>query len=160
RRLGQYGVKPKTLRLAGDDFAKGYARADLHDVWRRYLPPLPDKAVTAVTPVTDPVSCGLDVTPMPAPGSNVAPPEANGVTPVTAALTACDALADRRNAHEVRIVMPVTAVTALSGGDDSGDIHEFLRRSPGKPTPAGPDSNCAHTQPANGGDPGLPRRDL
>jgi hypothetical protein len=58
RRLRQYGVKPKTLRLADDHFAKGYARADLHDVWRRYLAPLPDKAVTAVTPVTDPVSAG------------------------------------------------------------------------------------------------------
>jgi hypothetical protein len=74
RRLGQYGVKPKTLRLAHDHFAKGYARADLHDVWRCYLPPSPDKAVTAVTPVTDPVSCRLDVTPVPARGSNVTPP--------------------------------------------------------------------------------------
>ena len=31
---------------------------------------------------------------------------------------------------------------------------------PAKPTPTGPDSNCAHTQPAKGGDLGLPRRDL
>jgi hypothetical protein len=61
----------------------------------------------------------------------------------------------------MQVVTPVTAVTALSGnGDDPGDIPEFLRRSPGKPTPTGPDSNCAHTQPANGGDLGLPRRDL
>jgi hypothetical protein len=59
------------------------------------------------------------------------------------------------------VVTPVTAVTALSGnGDDPGDIPEFPRRSPGKPTPTGPDSNCAHTQPANWDDPGLPRRDL
>src|SRR5262249_57461211 len=77
RRLRQYGVKPKTLRLADDHFAKGYARADLHDVWRRYLAPSPDKAVTAVTPVTDPVSCGLDVTPLTAAGSNFPPPHAN-----------------------------------------------------------------------------------
>jgi len=161
RRLRQYGVKPKTLRLADDHFAKGYARADLHDVWRRYLPPSPDKAVTAVTPVTEPVSCGLDVTPVTAQGSNVTPPEANRVTPVTAPLTACDALADQRNAHEMRVVTPVTSVTALSrNGDDPGDIPEFLRRSPVQPTPMGPHSNCAHTQPANGGDPGLPRRDL
>jgi len=139
RRLRQYGVKPKTLRLDDSHFAKGYARADLHDVWRRYLPPLPDKVVTAVTPVTDPVSCGLDVTPVPAQGSNVTPPEANRVTPVTAPLTACDGLADQRNAHEMRVVTPVTPVTALSGnGDDPGDIPEFLRRSPGKPTPTGP----------------------
>jgi hypothetical protein len=38
RRLRQYGVKSKTLRLDDDHFAKGYARADLHDAWRRYLP--------------------------------------------------------------------------------------------------------------------------
>jgi hypothetical protein len=115
RRLRQYGVKPKTLRLADDRFAKDYARADLHDVWRRYLAPLPDKAVTAVTPVTHPVSCRLDVTPVPGRGSNVTPPEPNRVTPVTAPLAACDALADQRNPHEMPVVTPVTPVTALSG---------------------------------------------
>src|SRR5262249_26788442 len=118
RRLKQYGVKPKTLRLDDGHFAKGYARADLHDVWRRYLPPSSDKDVTAVTPVTDPVSCGLDVTPVPAQGANVTPPDANQVTPVTATLTACDALADQRNAHEMRVVTPVTPVTASSGNGD------------------------------------------
>jgi hypothetical protein len=139
RRLRQYGVKPKTLRLADDHFAKGYARADLHDVWRRYLPPSPDKAVTAVTPVTHPVSCRLDVTPVPGRGSNVTPPEPNRVTPVTAPLAAWDALADQRNPHEMPVVTPVTPVTALSdNGDDPGDIPVFLRRSPGKPTPTGP----------------------
>jgi hypothetical protein len=155
RRLRQYGVKPKTLRLDDSHFAKGYARADLHDVWRRYLSPSPDKAVTAVTPVTEPISCGLDVTPV------TAPPEANRVTPVTTPLTACDALADRRNAHEMQVVTPVTSVTALSGnGDDPGDIPEFLRRSSGKPTPTGPDSNCATYTAFHGGDPGLAPRDL
>jgi hypothetical protein len=135
RRLGQYGVKPKTLRFADDHFAKGYARADLHDVWRRYLP-LRDNAVTGVTPVTEPVSSGLDVTPVPARRSVVTPPEANRVTPVTASAAACDALADQRNPTETQVVTPVTPVTALSGnGDDPGDIPEFLRRSPGKPTP-------------------------
>jgi len=144
RRLRQYGVKPKTLRLDDSHFAKGYARADLHDVWRRYLPPLPDKAVTAVTPVTDPVSCGLDVTPVPAHGSNVMPPEADRVTPVTGPLAACDALADQRNPHEMPVVTPVTPVTDLSGnGDDPGDIPEFLRRSPDKPTPLGPAEKTA-----------------
>jgi hypothetical protein len=65
----------------------------------------------------------------------------------------------------------VTGVTAPEGEngaaknsdsltDDPGYIPEFLPRSPGKPTPTGPDSNCPHTQPANGGHLGLPRRDL
>jgi Protein of unknown function (DUF3631) len=139
RRLKEYGVKPKTLRLNDGHFAKGYARADLHEVWRRYLPPSPDKAVTAVTSVTEPISCGLHVTPVPGPGSNVTPPEANRVTPVTAPSTACDGLPNQRNAHEIPVVTPVTPVTALSdNGDDPGDIPEFLRRSPGKPTPTGP----------------------
>jgi hypothetical protein len=63
---------------------------------------------------------------------------------VTAPLTACDALADQRNAHETRVVTPVTAVTALSGnGDDPGDIPEFLRRSLGKPAPMGPAEKTA-----------------
>jgi hypothetical protein len=52
RRLKEYGVKPKTLRLEHNVFAKGYAREDLHDVWRRYLPPLSEEPVTGVTDVT------------------------------------------------------------------------------------------------------------
>ena len=74
RRLKQYGVKSKTLRLDDHHFAKGYARADLHDAWRRYLPPSPDKPVTAVTPVTEPISCGSTVMPVPARRPNVTAP--------------------------------------------------------------------------------------
>lgn len=37
RRLAKYEVTPKTVRV-GDKTAKGYARADLSDVWSRYLP--------------------------------------------------------------------------------------------------------------------------
>lgn len=36
-RLRQYGVRPKTLRV-GASTCRGYARADLDDVWTRYLP--------------------------------------------------------------------------------------------------------------------------
>ncbi len=35
-RLRKYGVKPKPIRF-GDTTARGYERADLHDVWDRYL---------------------------------------------------------------------------------------------------------------------------
>jgi hypothetical protein len=52
RRLKQYEVKPKTLRLERNVIAKGYVREDLHDVWRRYLPSPPDEPLTAVTDVT------------------------------------------------------------------------------------------------------------
>jgi hypothetical protein len=36
-RLGEYGVKSKTVRMPGIDTLKGYARADLWDAWQRYL---------------------------------------------------------------------------------------------------------------------------
>src|SRR5262249_41911396 len=42
RRLRQYGVKSKKLRV-GDTTAMGYAREDLVDVWLRYLPLCPEK---------------------------------------------------------------------------------------------------------------------
>jgi Protein of unknown function (DUF3631) len=125
RRLKQYGVKSKTLRLSEDHFAKGYARADLHDVWRRYLPPSPDKPVTGVTPVTEPVSCGSTVMPVPARRPNVTAPDAEEdaghVTPLTAQITACDGSAGRRNADETQVVTSVTPVTPspASGGEPS-----------------------------------------
>jgi hypothetical protein len=55
-RLREYGVKSRTLNLGGENRAKGYAHEDLHDVWHRYLaplPPSPDASVTSVTSVTD-----------------------------------------------------------------------------------------------------------
>jgi 5S rRNA maturation endonuclease (ribonuclease M5) len=53
RRLRQYGVKSRNVRI-GDAVPKGYARADLYDVWRRYLPPLADKPATPATAATSP----------------------------------------------------------------------------------------------------------
>jgi len=42
-RLRQYGVKSKDVRVEGRDSPlKGYAKADLHDAWLRYLPPARD----------------------------------------------------------------------------------------------------------------------
>jgi hypothetical protein len=37
--------------MGGDDRAKGYDGADLHDAWARYLP-MPPSSETSVTPVT------------------------------------------------------------------------------------------------------------
>lgn len=47
-RLRQYEIKSKSMRVEGG-FARGYARADLHDAWRCYLPPSPAEAITSVT---------------------------------------------------------------------------------------------------------------
>src|SRR3954453_19123665 len=50
--LKQYGVKSKTVRIV-DSTPKGYARADLHDAWARYLPPpSPAKSATSATRAT------------------------------------------------------------------------------------------------------------
>ena len=47
-RLRQYGVKSRTIRTE-DITLKGYVRADLIDVWKRYLAQAPAKSVTSVT---------------------------------------------------------------------------------------------------------------
>jgi hypothetical protein len=114
RRLRQYGVKSKTLRLE-DKFAKGYAREDLHDVWRRYLPRLPDKPVTRVTAVTT-----QSYQEVGAPGeksqvSNEPLHGALGVTPVTGPVTACDALDDTQSRQKIGDVPDVTPVTPSAG---------------------------------------------
>jgi hypothetical protein len=47
-RLRQYGVLPKTVRPEdAPGTARGYTRADLHDVWARYLPPWRQQATQA-----------------------------------------------------------------------------------------------------------------
>lgn len=56
--LKPYDVAPKSVRIGGSVF-KGYERADLHDPWLRYLPPLecssplPLSPMGSVTSVTD-----------------------------------------------------------------------------------------------------------
>lgn len=52
RMLSKYGVKPKPVRI-GDRVGRGYAAADLHDSWSRYLPPSSPEDVTSVTSVTE-----------------------------------------------------------------------------------------------------------
>jgi hypothetical protein len=49
--LGQYGIKPTTIRF-GSSTAKGYPAADFEAAWSRYLPPSPATSVTSVTNVT------------------------------------------------------------------------------------------------------------
>jgi hypothetical protein len=59
-RLRQYEVKPRTIRV-GNSTPKGYAKADLHDAWARYLPPPPDRSATSATSATSPINQASDV---------------------------------------------------------------------------------------------------
>jgi Protein of unknown function (DUF3631) len=54
KHLREYSIKPKPIRLssAKDAVARGYAKVDFHDAWRRYLPLPPAKPVTPDTDVT------------------------------------------------------------------------------------------------------------
>jgi hypothetical protein len=54
RQLKKYGVKSKNLNVGGNDRPKGYVRADLHDVWTRYLPPSSETSATFATDATSP----------------------------------------------------------------------------------------------------------
>jgi len=52
-RLRQYGVESKVVRI-GDRTPRGYARADFHDAWTRYLlSPLSNKSATSATTATE-----------------------------------------------------------------------------------------------------------
>jgi hypothetical protein len=114
RRLRQYGVKSKTLRLEDNVFAKGYAREDLHDVWQRYLPRLPDKPVTDVTAVTAQCSQEIGASGEKSQASNESLQGALSVMPVTGPVTACDALDDPRNHQKIGAVADVTPVTPFA----------------------------------------------
>jgi hypothetical protein len=48
RLLREYDIRPKVLRV-GSGVIRGYDAADFADAWSRYLPPPPEKSVTAVT---------------------------------------------------------------------------------------------------------------
>jgi hypothetical protein len=118
RRLGQYGVKSKTLRLEHNIFAKGYAREDLHDVWRRYLPPPSDEPVTAVTSVT--AQSFQDVGEegeMSRACAEPSQPSQNfrDMAAVTGWITSCDALVAPGNLQKMLVVADVTSVTPSAG---------------------------------------------
>ena len=120
RRLRQYEVKSKTIRI--DTVAcKGYLRADLVDVWRRYLPP--DKPVADVAPVTSQLFQGVDATAAESSPVIVNPGPLHGAAVATAAMgdvEACNGSGNIKNPHEMGLA---TAATAFP--DDGG------RESPG-----------------------------
>jgi hypothetical protein len=118
RRLRQYGVKSRNIRI-GDAVPKGYMRADLYDVWRRYLPPLADKPATPATPATSECFQADGVAARAATGSLHTDAEPlhddADVTSVAADEEACSGSDDVRNADEMGAVAPVAAVAPLAG---------------------------------------------
>lgn len=50
--LKEFGVKSRSIRIGGST-PKGYRRADLYEVWVRYLPAIPEKSATGATSATD-----------------------------------------------------------------------------------------------------------
>jgi hypothetical protein len=120
-RLRQYSVKSRTLNLGGEARAKGYARADLHDVWSYYLappPPSPDGSVTSVTSVPQPDFQG------------------SGVTDVTGNQRSVTDTGAEKTADEIGTVTGVTDVTLVAGNggrpppDDYPELPDILRRAP------------------------------
>jgi hypothetical protein len=50
--LGEYGIKPSTIRMPDNSTPRGYKREAFHDTWKRYLSPL-ETAATSATDVTN-----------------------------------------------------------------------------------------------------------
>jgi hypothetical protein len=51
-RLRSYEIGPKNIRVEGK-IARGYAKADFHEAWLRYLPPSPPEALHPLHPLQD-----------------------------------------------------------------------------------------------------------
>ncbi|WP_428414563.1 DUF3631 domain-containing protein [Pararhizobium sp.] len=50
--LGEYGIKPSTIRMPDNSTPRGYKREAFHDTWKRYLSPL-ETAATSATDATN-----------------------------------------------------------------------------------------------------------
>jgi hypothetical protein len=136
RRLKQYGVKSKVIRV-GDATPRGYTRADLYDVWRRYLPS--SQAGEPATNATAATSQSFQ-------GDNVAAEKSEGATdhpepqrddadvaPVAPDVEACCASDDARNTDEMGVVAPVAPVAPFPGdggapGLSPRDLQALVRR--------------------------------
>ena len=124
RRLRNYDVKPKDIRI-DDVVLKGYRRADLHDAWRRYLPPLSEEGATGATGATDQPFQGAGRS---APESEPATdhPEARHEEADVAAtadnVAGRSGINDARNPHEMGVVAGVAGVAPFpgNGGDRPG----------------------------------------
>jgi hypothetical protein len=142
-RLREYGVKSRTLNLGGESRAKGYAREDLYDAWKRYLAPIPlspDRSVTSVTSATNLDFQGSKVTDVTGSqrsvtddGAEKSPEESTSVTEVTDVTL----VAGNRGApSDYEAVLEERAVQGADYPDLPGD---FLKR-----TASGNGSRCDH----------------
>ena len=130
RRLKQYGVKSKVIRV-------GDATPNLYDVWRRYLPS--SQAGEPATNATAATSQSFQ-------GDNVAAEKSEGATdhpepqrddadvaPVAPDVEACCASDDARNTDEMGVVAPVAPVAPFPGdggapGLSPRDLQALVRR--------------------------------
>ena len=125
RRLRNYDVKSKDVRI-GSVVLKGYRRADLHDVWRRYLPPLSEEGATGATGATDQPFQGPGCSASESEPATGHPeprqPEKADVAAVAADVAPCSVSSDARNPHEMGVVAAVAPVAPFpgNGGDAPG----------------------------------------
>ena len=68
----QYSVKSKVISV-GDATPRGYTRADLYDVWVRYLPRIAAKSATSATSATSAKSHSRKMLRMPRMANATAP---------------------------------------------------------------------------------------
>jgi Protein of unknown function (DUF3631) len=108
-RLREYGVRSKNLSTGGEygPRPKGYTRSDLHDVWERYLPLLPDRSATAATGATGPDFQASAVADVADDGSAVA--DQGGV----------------ENPDKTNTVAAVAAVADVAGDGGRGDEEKY-----------------------------------
>jgi hypothetical protein len=124
RRLKNYGVKSKNVRI-GSNVPKGYERADLYDVWRRYLPPLAEEPATGATAATSQFFQDVSVAPATAKAATDAAGPLHArpdVAAVADGVAACSGPGGVKNPHEMGTVAHVAAVAALpdDGGNEPG----------------------------------------
>ena len=103
-RLRQYGVKSKVIRI-GTATPRGYTRADLHDAWMRYLPPIAARSATSATSATS----------VERPTENVA-----DLTPDVADVAQHVADGARKNGSNIKSVADVADVADLRGNGSEG----------------------------------------
>ena len=117
-RLRQYGIKSKTIRV-GEATPKGYASADFHDAWSRYLSS-PDKSATSATSAT--------ATQLQAVGVRKDVADVADVSD-TVALDRCEKLNGHNSVADVADVAQLAGdgqrLCAQCGADDDGKLQQF-----------------------------------
>jgi hypothetical protein len=115
RRLRQYEIKSKTIRI-GDATPKGYTRADFHEAWRRYLPPLAEKPATSATDATSQFFQDDTIADSASGGATdgTRPPHnAEDVAAAAVDMEACGGSDDARNPNKMGFVADVAGVAAF-----------------------------------------------